>query len=71
MMALGLQIIRAISDYPIRQSVINHLALVATIALQVTLFFLLALLGIVLVLAPTTWLLVRERRIVVGELGDG
>ena len=42
MMALGLQIIRAISDYPIRQSVINHLALVATIALQVTLFFLLA-----------------------------
>ncbi len=42
MMALGLQIIRAISDYPIRQSVIRHLALVATIALQVTLFFLLA-----------------------------
>ena len=42
MMAIGLQIIRAISDYPIRQSVINHLALVATIALQVTLFFLLA-----------------------------
>ena len=42
LMALGLQIIRAISDYPIRQSVINHLALVAAIALQVTLFFLLA-----------------------------
>lgn len=42
MMALGLQIIRAVSDYPIRQSVIRHLALVATIALQVTLFFLLA-----------------------------
>ncbi len=42
MMAIGLQIIRAVSDYPIRQSVIRHLALVATIALQVTLFFLLA-----------------------------
>ena len=42
LMAIGLQIIRAISDYPIRQSVINHLALVATIALQITLFFTLA-----------------------------
>ena len=42
MMALGLQIIRAVTDYPIRQSVIRHLALVAAIALQVTLFFLLA-----------------------------
>jgi molybdopterin-containing oxidoreductase family membrane subunit len=42
MMAIGLQIIRAVSDYPIRQSVINHLALVATIALQATLFFVLA-----------------------------
>jgi molybdopterin-containing oxidoreductase family membrane subunit len=42
LMALGLQIIRRISAYPIRQSVINHLALVAAIALQVTLFFLLA-----------------------------
>ena len=42
LMAIGLQIIRAITDYPIRQSVIHHLALVATIALQVTLFFLLA-----------------------------
>jgi len=42
LMALGLQLIRAISDYPIRQSVIQHLALVAAIALQVTLFFLLA-----------------------------
>lgn len=41
-MAIGLQVIRGISDYPIRQSVINHLALVAAIALQVTLFFLLA-----------------------------
>ncbi len=42
LMAIGLQVIRGISDYPIRQSVINHLALVAAIALQVTLFFLLA-----------------------------
>jgi len=42
LMAIGLQIIRKISDYPIRQSVINHLALVAAIALQVTLFFLAA-----------------------------
>jgi molybdopterin-containing oxidoreductase family membrane subunit len=42
LMAIGLQIIRGISDYPIRQSVIQHLALVAAIALQVTLFFLLA-----------------------------
>ena len=42
LMAIGLQIIRAVSDYPIRQSVINHLALVTAIALQVTLFFLLA-----------------------------
>lgn len=42
LMAIGLQIIRRVSDYPIRQSVINHLALVAAIALQVTLFFVLA-----------------------------
>jgi Ni/Fe-hydrogenase subunit HybB-like protein len=42
LMALGLQLIRAITDYPIRQSVIHHLALVAAIALQVTLFFFLA-----------------------------
>jgi len=42
MMAIGLQIIRRISDYPIHQSVINHLAIVATIALQVTLFFIAA-----------------------------
>lgn len=42
LMAIGLQIIRRISDYPIRQSVIQHLALVTAIALQVTLFFLLA-----------------------------
>lgn len=31
----------------------------------------LALLGIVLVTAPTAWLLVRERRVLAGELGDG
>lgn len=42
LMAIGLQIIRRISDYPIRQSVIQHLALVTAIALQVTLFFMLA-----------------------------
>jgi Ni/Fe-hydrogenase subunit HybB-like protein len=42
LMAIGLQIIRKISDYPIRQSVIDHLALVAAIALQITLFFVLA-----------------------------
>ena len=42
LMAIGLQLIRKVSDYPIRQSVIDHLALVAAIALQVTLFFILA-----------------------------
>ena len=42
LMAIGLQIIRRLSDYPVRQSVIDHLALVAAIALQVTLFFVLA-----------------------------
>jgi Ni/Fe-hydrogenase subunit HybB-like protein len=42
LMAIGLQLIRKVSDYPIRQSVIDHLALVAAIALQVTLFFVLA-----------------------------
>ncbi|MGB5202039.1 MAG: NrfD/PsrC family molybdoenzyme membrane anchor subunit [Sedimenticolaceae bacterium] len=42
LMAIGLQIIRRISDYPIRQTVIDHLALVTAIALQITLFFLVA-----------------------------
>lgn len=42
LMAIGLQIVARISDYPIRQSVIHHLSLVTAIALQVTLFFLLA-----------------------------
>jgi drug/metabolite transporter (DMT)-like permease len=34
-------------------------------------FDLLSLLGIVLVLAPAAWLLVRERRVLAEELGDG
>ena len=38
-MALGLQIIRGMTNYPVSQSVINHLAIVTSIALQVTLFF--------------------------------
>lgn len=39
LMLLGMQIVRAVSNYPIRQSVINHLALVMTTSLQITLFF--------------------------------
>lgn len=39
LMIMGLQIIRSMSGYPIRQSVIDHLALVMTVALQITLFF--------------------------------
>jgi len=39
-MAIGLQIIRRISNYPISQSVIRHLSLVTVVALQVTIFFL-------------------------------
>jgi molybdopterin-containing oxidoreductase family membrane subunit len=39
LMIIGLQIIRSMSGYPIRQSVIDHLALVMTVALQITLFF--------------------------------
>jgi molybdopterin-containing oxidoreductase family membrane subunit len=39
LMILGLQIIRRVSGYPIHQSVIDHLAIVMTVALQVTLFF--------------------------------
>jgi len=42
LMLLGMQIIRSVSNYPIRQTVINHLAIVMTIALQITLFFTLA-----------------------------
>ena len=42
LMLLGLQIIRSISNYPIRKTVINHLAIVMTISLQITLFFTLA-----------------------------
>lgn len=41
-MAIGLQIIRHVTAYPVPQSVINHLALVTTFALQVTLFFIAA-----------------------------
>ncbi len=39
LMIIGLQVIRSVSGYPIRQSVIDHLAIVMTVALQVTLFF--------------------------------
>ncbi|MFM1891333.1 MAG: hypothetical protein RLZ44_410, partial [Pseudomonadota bacterium] len=39
LMIIGLQIIRSVAGYPIRQSVIDHLALVMTVALQITLFF--------------------------------
>ncbi len=39
LMILGLQIIRRISNYPIPWSVINHLAIVMTVSLQITLFF--------------------------------
>ncbi|KOR33135.1 polysulfide reductase [Achromatium sp. WMS3] len=38
-MILGFQILRGICRYPIHQSVIEHLALVMTYALQITLFF--------------------------------
>ena len=38
-MAVGLQIIRKMGNYPVSQSVIDHLAIVTAIALQVTLFF--------------------------------
>jgi len=34
-------------------------------------FDLLSILGIVLVVAPTAWLLFKERRVLAGELGDG
>lgn len=38
-MALGLQMIRRVSAYPISDSVIHHLALVTAFALQITVFF--------------------------------
>ena len=41
-MLLGLQIIRNVSDFPIKKTVINHLAIVMTVSLQITLFFMLA-----------------------------
>jgi len=42
LMILGLQIIRQVSNYPVPRSVIDHLALVMTLCLQITLFFVLA-----------------------------
>ncbi|MEA3411958.1 MAG: NrfD/PsrC family molybdoenzyme membrane anchor subunit [Pseudomonadota bacterium] len=39
LMIIGFQIIRKISNYPIPQTVINSLALVMAVALQITLFF--------------------------------
>lgn len=39
LMIIGLQIIRSVSSYSVRQSVINHLAITMTVALQITLFF--------------------------------
>jgi molybdopterin-containing oxidoreductase family membrane subunit len=41
-MIVGLQIVRRVSRYPVHQSVIDHLALVMTVALQITLFFIAA-----------------------------
>ena len=41
-MLLGLQIIRNVSAFPIKQTVINHLAIVMTASLQITLFFMFA-----------------------------
>jgi len=40
LMILGLKLIRTFSRYPVRHSVIDHLALTMTVALQITLFFL-------------------------------
>jgi molybdopterin-containing oxidoreductase family membrane subunit len=39
LMIIGLQLVRRFGGYPIRQSVIDHLALVMAFALQITLFF--------------------------------
>ncbi len=39
LMIIGLQFVRRFGGYPIRQSVIDHLALVMAFALQITLFF--------------------------------
>lgn len=41
-MLLGMQIIRNVSSFPIKQTVINHLAIVMTVSLQITLFFMFA-----------------------------
>lgn len=42
LMIIGLQIIKKVTRYPIPRSVIDHLALVMTVSLQITLFFVLA-----------------------------
>ncbi len=39
LMIIGLKMIRRFSQYPVRQTVIDHLALTMTVALQITLFF--------------------------------
>ncbi len=39
LMIIGLQIIHRLSGYSVRRSVINHLAITMTVALQITLFF--------------------------------
>ena len=42
LMIIGLQIVKRVSSYPIPRSVIDHLALVMTVSLQITLFFVVA-----------------------------
>lgn len=42
LMIIGLQIVKKVSNYPIPRSVIDHLALVMAVSLQITLFFVLA-----------------------------
>jgi len=39
LMLLGLQVLRSVTSYPIRQTVIDHLGIVMGISLQITLFF--------------------------------
>lgn len=39
LMIIGLQIIRSLSSYSVRQSVIDHLAITMSVSLQITLFF--------------------------------
>lgn len=42
LMIVALQIVKRVSNYPVPRSVIDHLALVMTLCLQITLFFVLA-----------------------------